>query len=154
MKIKAAVLHDVNTPLRIEEIDLADPKPGEVRVKIDSVGLCQTDVHYMMRALEAGICGFCVVTCPHGECRLSQGNYRAETRLKTVQRLLGEIGLEPERIELLRSSTEDEGCLLEEQVRGAVDRIIALNGTPLTEDPGAPDAVEVLERVSMGASSE
>ena len=43
MKIKAAVLYDVNTPLKIEEIDLADPKPGEVRVKIDSVGLCQTD---------------------------------------------------------------------------------------------------------------
>lgn len=47
MKIKAAVLYDVNTPLKVEEIELADPKPGEVRVKIDSVGLCQTDVHYM-----------------------------------------------------------------------------------------------------------
>ncbi len=47
MKMKAAVLYDVNTPLKVEEIDLAEPKAGEVRVKIESVGLCQADVHYM-----------------------------------------------------------------------------------------------------------
>ena len=47
MKMKAAVLYDVNTPLKVEEIDLDEPKPGEVRVKIEAVGLCQTDVHYM-----------------------------------------------------------------------------------------------------------
>ncbi|MFC2017782.1 alcohol dehydrogenase catalytic domain-containing protein [Chloroflexota bacterium] len=47
MKMNAAVLHDVNIPLIVEEIDLADPKPGEVRVKIEAVGLCQADIHYM-----------------------------------------------------------------------------------------------------------
>ena len=45
MKIKAAVLYDYNTPLKVEEIDLAEPKAGEVRVKIEAAGLCGTDIH-------------------------------------------------------------------------------------------------------------
>ena len=52
------------------------------------------DAQYLFHALEAGIRGICVVACPKGECRLGQGNYRAEVRIHTVQRLLEEIGIE------------------------------------------------------------
>lgn len=55
MKIKAAVLYEVNTPLKVEEVDLADPKPGEVRVKIEAAGLCQTDIHYMKGVMPAPV---------------------------------------------------------------------------------------------------
>jgi len=47
MKMKAAVLYEVNTPLQVEEIDLAEPKAGEVRVKIEVCGLCHSDLHIM-----------------------------------------------------------------------------------------------------------
>lgn len=47
MKMKAAVLYAPNTPLVVEEIDIAEPKAGEVRVKIEAVGLCHTDLHYI-----------------------------------------------------------------------------------------------------------
>lgn len=43
MKISAAVLRDYQGPYRIEEVDLADPRPGEVRVRIAGVGICHTD---------------------------------------------------------------------------------------------------------------
>ena len=36
MKIKAAVLYEHNTPLVVEEIEIAEPKAGEVLVKIEA----------------------------------------------------------------------------------------------------------------------
>jgi coenzyme F420-reducing hydrogenase delta subunit len=59
------------------------------------------DAQYILHSLEGGVQGVCVITCPHGECTLSQGNYRAELRVKTVRRLLSEIGSNPKRVELL-----------------------------------------------------
>ena len=34
--MKAAVLYEANTPLKIEELDLDPPKAGEVRVKMSA----------------------------------------------------------------------------------------------------------------------
>lgn len=44
MKIKAAVVHEVNGAYSIEELELAEPKADEVRVKIVASGVCHTDV--------------------------------------------------------------------------------------------------------------
>ncbi len=52
MKTRAAVLHELNKPapfadskpLRIEEIDLDAPGPGEVLVKMTAAGLCHSDL--------------------------------------------------------------------------------------------------------------
>ena len=41
--MKAAELHSTLGQLEIEEVDIADPEPGEVRVKIAASGLCHTD---------------------------------------------------------------------------------------------------------------
>ncbi len=81
----------------------------------------KVDAQYLFHALEGGLHGVCVVACPKGECSLAQGNYRAEVRVGTVRRLLVEIGLEPERVELLHRPVQDsdgqpEG-LIREQVR-------------------------------------
>lgn len=43
MKISAAVLRAHQGPYGIEEAELADPAPGEVRVRIAGVGMCHTD---------------------------------------------------------------------------------------------------------------
>jgi coenzyme F420-reducing hydrogenase delta subunit len=89
------------------------------------------DGQYLLHALEGGGRGLCVVACPKGECHLAQGNYRAEIRVRTVQRLLTEIGLEPERAELLHFSPDDPPQELEQCVRDAVGRICALGESPL-----------------------
>ena len=45
MKIKAAVIKAMGEPFEIEEIDLDDPRPDEIIVRIVGVGLCHTDIH-------------------------------------------------------------------------------------------------------------
>lgn len=83
------------------------------------------DGQYLFHAFEGGSRGICVVACPKGECRHAQGNYRAEIRVRTVRRLLVEIGLEKERVELLHVSPKDPPDRLEPLVRDAVGRVCA-----------------------------
>jgi len=47
MKSKAAIFEGVGKPLVIDEIEVDDPKPGEVRIKLDTTGLCHTEIWYM-----------------------------------------------------------------------------------------------------------
>ena len=46
MRMRAAVLYEVNKPLVVEEIELDPPKEGEVLVKMIATGVCHSDVHY------------------------------------------------------------------------------------------------------------
>lgn len=91
----------------------------------------KTDGQYLLHGMEGGENGLCVVACPKGECHLAQGNYRAEVRLRTLQRLLVEIGLEPERAELVHCSPQDPPERLAQLVHDAVERICALGESPL-----------------------
>ena len=90
----------------------------------------KTDGQYLFHALEGGAQGVCVLACPKGECKLSQGNYRAEVRVGTVRRLLEEIGLDPERAELLHVSSDESPEQLDTLIRTAVERIGALGVNP------------------------
>lgn len=45
--MKAAVLYEANTPLKIEEVELDDPQEGEILVKLEAVGVCHTDLSFM-----------------------------------------------------------------------------------------------------------
>src|SRR5258705_8606648 len=45
MKIQAALLHQPNTPLQIETLDLDSPGKGEVLVRIAASGVCHSDYH-------------------------------------------------------------------------------------------------------------
>jgi F420-non-reducing hydrogenase iron-sulfur subunit len=89
------------------------------------------DGQYLMHAIEGKARGVCVVACPRGECHLGQGNYRAEIRIHTIQRLLGEIGLEPQRAELLHFSSGDSPENFNKLINEFVQRICALGDSPL-----------------------
>lgn len=43
--MKAAVVHEFGKPLKIEEVPIPAPGPGEVLVKIIATGVCHTDLH-------------------------------------------------------------------------------------------------------------
>ncbi|MFA6133526.1 MAG: hydrogenase iron-sulfur subunit [Phycisphaerae bacterium] len=93
----------------------------------------KTDAQYLFHALENGCQGVCVVTCPKAACHLAQGNYRAEVRIRTVQRLLAEIGLSPGRAQLLRCSSDESAEHLERVVREtvvAISEAIGRSGPP------------------------
>ncbi len=45
MKIRAAVLEQFGQPLNVTELDLDEPKPGEVLVRLEACGVCHTDMY-------------------------------------------------------------------------------------------------------------
>ena len=45
MQIRAAVVHDRGAPFQIETVELMDPAPDELIVRVVVSGICQTDVH-------------------------------------------------------------------------------------------------------------
>ena len=45
MRIRAAVVRERSAPFVIETLELTDPRPDEVRVRIVATGMCHTDLH-------------------------------------------------------------------------------------------------------------
>jgi S-(hydroxymethyl)glutathione dehydrogenase/alcohol dehydrogenase len=45
MRMRAAVLEEFGKPLVIQEVDLAEPKAGEVLVRLEACGVCHTDLY-------------------------------------------------------------------------------------------------------------
>ncbi len=82
--------------------------PDNVRVlRMPCTG--KVEVDYILAAFERGVDGVFVAGCPEGDCHFREGNLRARRRVERAKQLLGEIGLEPERLEIFNlSSTEGE----------------------------------------------
>lgn len=45
MRIRAAVIEEKSGPFIFRDLELDDPRPTEVLVKVSAVGICQTDIH-------------------------------------------------------------------------------------------------------------
>lgn len=48
--MRAAVCRAFGEPLAIEEVDLAAPREGEIRVELAACAICQSDLHYLQGA--------------------------------------------------------------------------------------------------------
>ncbi|WP_411732731.1 Zn-dependent alcohol dehydrogenase [Paeniglutamicibacter sp.] len=49
--MRAAIMHETGSPLVIEEVEIDDPMPGEVLVKVLASGLCHSDLHVIQGKL-------------------------------------------------------------------------------------------------------
>ena len=47
------MLREIGAPLRIEDVELDEPRAGEVQVRIEAAGVCHSDLHYMTGDLQA-----------------------------------------------------------------------------------------------------
>src|SRR6476646_8393759 len=45
MKMRAAVLEEFGEPLAVQEVELAEPRAGEVLVRLHACGVCHTDLY-------------------------------------------------------------------------------------------------------------
>ena len=54
MKMRAAVLREPNAPVRVDTVELDEPKEGEVRVRVAAAGVCHSDLHFVQGALGRG----------------------------------------------------------------------------------------------------
>ena len=45
MQMQAAVLEEFGAPLQVREVELAEPRAGEVLVRLHACGVCHTDLY-------------------------------------------------------------------------------------------------------------
>ena len=51
MRFRAAVLHQIDAPLRVQEVEMAALRPGDVLVRVQASGLCHTDLEVIQGSL-------------------------------------------------------------------------------------------------------
>jgi len=90
----------------------------------------RVDILHLLRAIEDGADGVYVAGCLEGECHFLTGNIKAKKRVQYVKKLMEELGMEPERIEMFNLSS-GEGPRFAEIAREMVERIKALGPNPL-----------------------
>jgi len=103
--------------------------PGDVRVlRLPCTG--KIEVNYLLGAFERGVDGVIVAGCLEGGCHFQEGNLRARRRVERARQMLGEIGIEPERLEMFNLSSA-EGPRFAEIVTLMSERIAKLGPSPL-----------------------
>ena len=92
----------------------------------------KTDVRYLLEAFEQGADGVYIVACPIGNCHHVRGNERGRARLEMARKILDQVGLGGERLEMFFMSGS-EGHAFAQAARTMTDRIRRLGPNPLKE---------------------
>jgi coenzyme F420-reducing hydrogenase delta subunit len=90
----------------------------------------KTDIRYLLEAFEQGADGVYVVACPIGNCHHVRGNERGRARVKRARKILDEIGLGGERLDMFfMSGSQAHAFAIAAQKM--TERIRALGPNPL-----------------------
>lgn len=77
--------------------------PANVKIlRVPCTG--KVDIKHMLEALQKGADGVYVAGCLEGDCHFKNGNLKAEKRVARVKKLLREIGIEEDRVEMVTMS--------------------------------------------------
>ena len=107
------------------------PYPDTIRIiRLPCTG--KVDVVHIMEAFEKGADGVYVAGCLEGECHFIRGNLRARSRVEYVKKLLDEIGVGGERLEMYNVAASD-GPRFAEVAREMHEKIKALGPSPIRE---------------------
>ncbi len=90
----------------------------------------KTDIRVILEAFERGADGVYVVGCLEGDCHFLKGNIMAKRRIREAKKLLDEIGVGGERLEMFNLSGS-MGPRFAEVAREMTDRIKKLGPSPL-----------------------
>lgn len=105
--------------------------PNVKIVKIPCSG--KIDTSYILAAFEAGADGVYVAGCLHGTCHFLNGNIRAEKRVAYTRKLLEEIGLGGDRLEMYHMSAS-MGQEFARSAKEMAERIKRLGPSPLKRE--------------------
>ena len=94
------------------------------------------DILHLLRAIEDGADAVYVAGCLEGECHFLTGNLKAKKRVQYVKKLLEEIGIEPERVEMFNLSA-GEGPRFVEIAKEMVERAKKLGPSPVNTKKAA-----------------
>jgi coenzyme F420-reducing hydrogenase delta subunit len=103
--------------------------PANVKfVRLPCTG--KTDIRYLLEAFEQGADGVYEVACPIGNCHHVRGNERGLARLKRARKILDEIGLGSERLDMFfMSGSQGQSFAIAAQTM--TERIRKLGPNPL-----------------------
>jgi coenzyme F420-reducing hydrogenase delta subunit len=86
--------------------------PPNVRIiKLPCTG--KLDVFHILKAFEEGADAVLVAGCLEGDCHYLKGNLRAKRKVAYAKKLLNEVGIEPERVEMFNLSSAMGGKFAE-----------------------------------------
>jgi F420-non-reducing hydrogenase iron-sulfur subunit len=85
----------------------------------------RVDPQFVLKALRTGADGVMVAGCHPGECHYVDGNMKAMRRFIMLKRVLAQLGVEDERVQLLWASAS-EGNILAEAVTRMTEQVRAL----------------------------
>ncbi len=103
--------------------------PSSVKViQVPCTG--RVDILHLLKAIEDGADGVYVAGCLEGECHYLTGNLKAKKRVQYVKKVLKDIGMEPERVEMFNLSA-GEGPRFAEIAREMTERIKKLGPSPV-----------------------
>lgn len=88
------------------------------------------DAIHIMKTLEEGADGVMIAGCLEGECHFLEGNLKAKSRVYSVRQILGQVGLEPDRVVMYNLSSA-MGPRFAEICRDMVEKIIKIGPSPL-----------------------
>lgn len=98
-------------------------------VKMPCTG--KIDALYIMRAFEHGADGVYIAGCYEGQCHFLEGNINAKRRVRYLKKVLEEIGVGGERLDMFNMSAA-EGPRFAEVANLMTERIKSLGPSPLS----------------------
>jgi F420-non-reducing hydrogenase iron-sulfur subunit len=105
----------------------------------------KTDIRYLLEALEQGADGAYLVACPIGNCHHVRGNERGLARLNRARKILKEIGLEEERLDMFFMSGS-QARTFANAAHTMTDRIRQLGPNPLKTKPTTAQIKDVVDK--------
>jgi len=110
--------------------------PPNVRIiRLPCTG--KVDAVHLIKAFEDGADGVFVAGCLEGECHFLEGNLRAKKRVAYVKRLLDEVGINPQRVEMFNLSSAMGGQFAEivEEMTGRIKELGPLEANAPEKEP-------------------
>lgn len=96
----------------------------------------RVDIVHLLNAIEDGADGVYVAGCLEGECHYISGNLKARKKVEYVKRILTDLDIEPERIQMYNLSSA-QGARFAEIANEMNDIIRKLGPTPVKKHSAA-----------------
>ncbi len=97
-------------------------------IKLHCIG--KVDSVHVLKAFENGADAVFLAGAPQGQCRFMQGTTTAQKKIEYTKKLLSELGIEPERLELFPMNQIEEQKFIE-AAEEMIKRTVALGPSPL-----------------------
>lgn len=103
------------------------------------------DILHLLQAFEVGADTVFISGCHEGDCHYMAGNYYARKRVERAKKILKEVGLEPERLEMFNISS-GEGSKFAQACREMAEGVQRLGPSPVKRQTQAaePKASSIL----------